>query len=295
MHEAIHFPHLGIYAQHVGKSISIFKFDIAYYGILIGLGMMIGIFVAVAEARRTRQHVEDYFDLAIWTNIFAIIGARLYYVIFSWENYKRNILSIFYLREGGLAIYGGVIAAVITVYVFAKRKELSFVRLLDTAVLGLVIGQAIGRWGNYFNREAFGGYTDSLFAMQLPVDAVRAADITDKMRTHMVKIGGVSFIQVHPTFLYESLWCLILFVILLYYRRNKKFEGELFLVYVFGYGLGRSWIEGLRTDQLLMPGSGWPVSQVIAIICVAGSAALIFYGRKKAKRRVLLRKRRVRR
>lgn len=291
MHEAIYFPHLGIGAEHIGKGISVFGFEIAYYGILIGTGILLGIVVAVLEARRTRQHVEDYFDLAIYSVIFAIIGARLYYVVFSWENYKGRIWSILNLREGGLAIYGGVIAAVITVFVFARVKSLSFARLLDTAVPGLVLGQVIGRWGNFFNREAFGEYTDGLFAMQLPVDAVRSADITEQMRTHMIKIDGISYIQVHPTFLYESVWCLMLFVILMLCRKHKQFEGELFLIYIFGYGLGRIWIEGLRTDQLLMPGIGWPVSQVVAGVCMVVSVLSMLYGRKQAKRKVLLRKR----
>lgn len=290
MNWAIHFPHLGIHLEHVGKAISIFGFDIAYYGIIIGIGMLVGIFIAAAEAKRTQQNPETYFDLAIYAIIFAIIGARLYYVIFSWDYYKGHLLSIFNLREGGLAIYGGVIAAVITVFVFASIKGLTAPQLLDTACLGLIAGQMIGRWGNFFNREAFGEYTDSLFAMQLPVDAVRAADITDKMQEHLVRIDGASFIQVHPTFLYESLWCLAVLILLLIYRKKKKFQGEIFLMYLFLYALGRVWIEGLRTDQLCLPGIGWPVSQVLAGILVIVSPVLIIHGRKREERRKHLRR-----
>lgn len=291
MQDAIYFPHFGIYMEHVGKSVSVFKFEIAYYGILIGAGILLGIVVTAMEARRTRQNVEDYFDLVICSVIFSIIGARLYYVIFSGENYKGRLLSILNLREGGLAIYGGIIAAVITVFVFSKVKGLSFAVLLDTAVLGLVLGQFVGRWGNFFNREAFGEYTDSLFAMQLPVDAVRSSYITDQMRMHMENIAGVNFIQVHPTFFYESIWCLVLFFVLLLYRHHKKFEGEVFLIYAFGYGVGRIWIEGLRTDQLILHGLGWPVSQVLAGICIVVSVVLIIQGRMRARRSVRSRSR----
>ena len=164
--------------------------------------------------------------------------------------YKDNLKNIFNIREGGLAIYGGVIAAIITVIIFAKVKKLSAAVIFDTACLGLVAGQMIGRWGNFFNREAFGEYTDSLLAMRLPLDAVRSSDVTELMREHIETVKGVSYIQVHPTYLYESLWCLMVLVLLLLYRKHKKFNGEVFLLYLFGYGLGRAWIEGLRTDQL---------------------------------------------
>lgn len=283
MHTTIEFPHIGIHLESVGNHISVFGFDIAYYGIIIGLGILAGIVIAVLEARRTGQNPEDYYDLAIYAVIFAIIGARLYYVIFSWDMYKDNLLSIVNIRQGGLAIYGGVIAAVITVIVFARIKKLSAPLLMDTAGLGLVAGQMIGRWGNFFNREAFGEYTDWLLAMRLPVDAVRGSDITERMREHMETVEGVSYIQVHPTFLYESLWCLLILVLLLAYRRHRRFDGEVFLVYLAGYGFGRFWIEQLRTDQLLLPGVGFPVSQLLAGVLVVVSAGLIIYKRRKAR------------
>lgn len=285
MQDAVYFPHLGIRLSHVGKSVSVFGFPITYYGLLIGLAMIVGICIAAAEAKRTKQKPEDYFDLAVFAFIFAIIGARIYYVIFDWSTYKSDILSIFNIRQGGLAIYGGVIAAVITVFVFAARKKLSAWKILDTAVLGLVAGQVIGRWGNFFNREAFGEYTNGLFAMQLPVDAVRVSDITDKMRAHLVKIEGASFIQVHPTFLYESLWCLLLLIFLLWVRKKKEFDGEIFLMYMFGYGLGRFWIEGLRTDQLLIPATKLPVSQILALLFAVFSAFLIVCNHKRVIRK----------
>lgn len=283
MHRTIDFPNIGIHLESVGDHITVFGFDIAYYGMLIGLGILAGIFIAAAEAKWTKQKTEDYYDLTIYAVIFSIIGARLYYVIFSWDMYKDDLLSIFNIRQGGLAIYGGVIAAIITVCIFAKKRKMSAPLIMDTAGLGLVAGQMIGRWGNFFNREAFGEYTDGLLAMRLPLDAVRSSDVTELMRKHMETVDGVSYIQVHPTFLYESLWCLMVLVVMLLYRKYKKFDGEVFLLYLFGYGVGRFWIEGLRTDQLLIPGWGFPVSQALAGVLVIGSLLLIFYNRRKKK------------
>ena len=237
--------------------------------------------MAVMEAKRSGQNPDTYYDLVIYAVIFSVIGARIYYVIFSWDMYKDDLKSIFNIRQGGLAIYGGVIAAIITVIIFARVKKLSAPLIFDTAGLGLVTGQMIGRWGNFFNREAFGEYTNNLFAMRLPVDAVRSGDITDLMRKHMEIEDGVSYIQVHPTFLYESLWCMMILILLLLYRRHKKFDGEIFLMYLGGYGLGRLWIEGLRTDQLWIPGTEIPISQVLAGMLVIVSAGIIVYNRKK--------------
>ena len=174
MHYDISFPNLGIELEHVGKSVSIFGFQVAYYGIIIGAAILIGFLIATSEAKRTRQNPDDYLDMGIIGVIAGIVGARLYFVIFSWDLYKDNLLDIFNLREGGLAIYGGVIAAVIATFVLARIKHLSPFQILDTIALALLNGQMLGRWGNFFNREAFGEYTDSLFAMRLPLDAVRS-------------------------------------------------------------------------------------------------------------------------
>ena len=283
MNYDISFPNIGIYLDHVGKSISVFGFEIAYYGIIIGSAILIGFLIATAEAKQTRQNPEDYLDMGIIGVIAGIAGARIYYVIFSWDMYKDNLLDIFNLREVGLAIYGGVIGAVIAVFVLARVKRLSPFQILDTVAMEILNGQMLGRWGNFFNREAFGGYTDSLFAMRLPLDAVRSSDVTEQMRAHIETIGGVDYIQVHPTFLYESAWCAVLLIILVLYRKHKKYEGELFLLYVFGYGLGRVWIEGLRTDQLLLPGIGLPVSQLLAGIIVVVAGGALLYLRKRHK------------
>lgn len=284
MDTMIAFPNIGIYLEDVGDHITVFNFDIAFYGMIIGLGILTGIFIAVKEAKRTGQNPEDYLDFAMYAVIFSIIGARIYYVVFSWDMYKDDLLSILNIRQGGLAIYGGVIAAVITAFVYARIRKMSAPLIFDTAGLGLVAGQAIGRWGNFFNREAFGEYTDSLFAMRLPVSAVRSSDITEFMWENMETIDGVDFIQVHPTFLYESLWCLMVLVLLLLYRKHKKFDGEVFLFYLFGYGSGRVWIESLRTDQLLLPNTTVPVSQLLAGVLVVASLGMIVYFRRKIKK-----------
>ena len=277
----INFPNLGIYLDHVGKNISIFGFSIAYYGIVIVTGMMIAIWIAQREAKRTGQNPEQYLDLAMIGIAAGILGARIYYVIFAWDYYKDDLLSIFNIRQGGLAIYGGIIGACIAVVIYSRKKKQNFSLLMDTASMSIVFGQIMGRWGNFFNREAFGDYTNNLFAMQLPVSAVRADEITQKMWDHVVTVNGVEYIQVHPTFLYESLWNVGVLLFLFWFRKRKKFNGEVFLMYLIGYGLGRIWIEGLRTDQLLLPVVGLPVSQLLSGCLVVGCTILVVWKRKK--------------
>ena len=277
----INFPNLGIYLDHVGKNISIFGFSIAYYGIVIVTGMMIAIWIAQREAKRTGQNPEQYLDLAMIGIAAGILGARIYYVIFAWDYYKDDLLSIFNIRQGGLAIYGGIIGARIAVVIYSRKKKQNFSLLMDTASMSIVFGQIMGRWGNFFNREAFGDYTNNLFAMQLPVSAVRANEITQKMWDHVVTVNGVEYIQVHPTFLYESLWNVGVLLFLFWFRKRKKFNGEVFLMYLIGYGLGRIWIEGLRTDQLLLPVVGLPVSQLLSGCLVVGCTILVVWKRKK--------------
>lgn len=277
----INFPNLGIYLDHVGKNISIFGFSIAYYGIVIVTGMMIAIWIAQREAKRTGQNPEQYLDLAMIGIAAGILGARIYYVIFAWDYYKDDLLSIFNIRQGGLAIYGGIIGACIAVVIYSRKKKQNFGLLMDTASMSIVFGQIMGRWGNFFNREAFGDYTNNLFAMQLPVSAVRANEITQKMWDHVVTVNGVEYIQVHPTFLYESLWNVSVLLFLFWFRKRKKFNGEVFLMYLIGYGLGRIWIEGLRTDQLLLPVVELPVSQLLSGCLVVGCTILVVWKRKK--------------
>lgn len=283
----IRFPNLGISLEHVGKTISIGGFSIAYYGIIIAFGMVAGFLMASWQAKRLNQDREMVLDLALWDIIFAVISARLYYVLFSWDYYSQNPMEIFNIRGGGMAIYGGVIGGVITTFVFARIKKLSFYELLDIACTGLLVGQIFGRWGNFFNREAFGGYTDNLFAMQLKRSDVRAGDVTRELLSHIVTLDGVEYIQVHPTFLYESLWNIVVLIIILWYTRKRKFKGQLFLMYLCGYGLGRFWIEGLRVDQLKLFGTQLAVSQLLSGILCVGSFSVLFYQWVKRKRQKL--------
>ena len=277
MHENIDFPHLEIYLEHVGKTISVKGFEIAYYGIVIAAGMLAGILLAFLRARRTGQKVSDYENLALFGIVFGIIGARLYYVIFSWEDYKGDLKSILNIREGGLAIYGGLIAAVLTMLIYARVQKLSFLQIADTICPSFAAGQMIGRWGNFFNREAFGEYTDGLFAMRLPIDAVRSGDITDRMREHITAVDGVRTIQAHPTFLYESLWCLLLLIVLLLlsYKGRNVFRGQIMLTYLGGYGLGRVFIEALRTDSLMI--GPFAVSQLLSAVLAVVCFGIIIY------------------
>lgn len=260
----IAFPNLGIYLRNVPKSFSIFGFEIALYGVIIGIGVLCGVLLASHVAKKENMDADMIWDFAIYAIIFSIIGARIYYVIFSWDLYKDNLIGILNLRNGGLAIYGGVIAAFITLWVYCKIKKQSFLQIADACVPGLVLGQVIGRWGNFTNREVFGEYTNSLLAMRLPIDAVRSSDISEKIAANIVE--GTNYIQVHPTFLYESLWNLALLLLMLCYRQHKKFEGEQWLLYLGGYGLGRAWIEGIRTDTLFLPHTTIAVSQLLAVV-----------------------------
>jgi phosphatidylglycerol:prolipoprotein diacylglycerol transferase len=259
----IAFPNLGIYLKNVPKDFSIFGFPIAFYGLFVGLGVIAGILMASCQAARTGQDREDYWDLAFYAVTSAIIGTRAFYVIFRWDAYKDNLLSIFNLRNGGLAVYGGVIGGFAALFVYCKLKKKNALLMGDTAVPGLILGQIIGRLGNFTNREVFGEYTDNLLAMRLPVRAVRSGDISGSLAAHIP--AGANYIQAHPTFLYEMIWNLMILTIMLLYTRHKKFHGQICLIYLGGYGLGRFFIEGIRTDQLFIPGTQIPVNQVLAM------------------------------
>ncbi len=277
----IAFPNLGIYLKDVPRSFSVFGFEIAFYGLLIGAGVLAGIMMAAHMAKVTGQNPEEYWDFAIYAVIFSIIGARIYYVIFAWDFYRNDLLGIFRLRNGGLAIYGGVIAAFITLFVYCRIRKRNPLLMGDNCMPGLILGQAIGRWGNFMNREVFGEYYNGLFSMQLPVEAVRSRDISENIAAHIPQ--GANYINVHPTFLYESVWNLLVFAALLCFRKHKKFHGELCLLYFGGYGLGRFFIEGIRTDTLFIPGTEIPVSQVLALLMVVFSVTVDVVVRIKGK------------
>ena len=268
------FPHLGIEFSNVSRvAFSIFGFNIFWYAILIILGITAGYFTALIEAKRTGQKQEQYMDLLLVAGFSALIGLRLFFVIFNWELYRDNPLDIILgIRGGGLAIFGGIIACIIAVYVFSRMRKLNVWLVLDTCAPSFALGQVIGRWGNFFNREAFGGFTDNIFAMRIVRDQV-GGPVTPEILAQTVIDRGVEYIQVHPTFLYESMWNLGVFALLTLYRPHKKFEGEIFWLYLLGYGFARFFIEGLRTDQLML--GAMPVSQMMAALIFVSAVLAI--------------------
>ncbi len=277
----IWFVNLGIRITDLQKSFSIGDFSIAYYGLILGSGVLFGLLVATIMAKKNGENPEIYLDLAIYGTIFGIICARTYYVAFSWDYYRNNLPEIFNLRGGGIAMYGSAIGAVLTVVVYSRIKKLNFGQLCDTASCGLITGQIVGRWGNFVNCEAFGGYTDNLLAMRLNVDKVHSYMISQELADKMITVDGVNYIQVHPTFLYESLWNLGVLIIMILFTKHKKWNGEVFCLYLIGYGIGRFWIESLRTDQLQIGDTGIAISQVVALVTAAVGAFLIVYNRRK--------------
>ena len=278
----IAFPNLGIYLTNVPKTIMIGSFGIAIYGVVIALGMLLGLTLSSRVAARTGQDPDVIWDLGPALLFFSVLGARIYYVIFMWDMYRDDPIQIFNLRVGGLAIYGGIIAGFITIYVYCRIKKQKFPLVLDTVMYGLLVGQILGRWGNFFNREVFGEYTNNLLAMRIPVSMVRERDISASIAAHMTE--GTNYIQVHPTFLYEGLWNLMLLIFLLLYLKHKKFDGEIALLYFAGYGIGRAIIESIRTDQLYITGTTIPVSMALGIAMAVVSIAADIVIRTKLRR-----------
>ena len=279
----IWFVNLGIKINNLDRvAFNIFGIDVYWYGIIIACGMILGLLVTLKEAKGTGQNTDFYIDTVIISTIISILFARLYYVIFSWDYYKNHLNEIFSIRNGGIAIYGAIIGAILSAIIICKIKKQRFLKVADTFTFAFLIGQIIGRWGNFVNREAFGGYTDSLFAMRYLKEQVSniPQDVLDKV----VNVNGIEYIQVHPTFLYESLWNIVVLIILYTFRKHKKFDGQLMAMYFIGYGLGRFWIEGMRTDSLMIGSTNIPVSQVLSIILVIVFIIYIFININNTKK-----------
>ena len=275
------FQNLGIQFMNLNEvAFTLFGVEIYWYALFIATGFIGGLTIASLIARRTGQDPDIYSDFMVYCLIAAIVGARLYYVAFEWDSYRGDLIKILNIRQGGLGIYGGIIASILTLYVFTRVKKLSFWLMCDTAVAGLAFGQMIGRMGNFVNKEAFGGYTDNIFAMS--IKASEAKYIPAELMDKMTEIGGVPYIQVHPTFLYEAMWSLGTIAIILLWFRMKKFDGEVFFVYMLSYGVGRFWIENLRTDQLIIGNTGIAVSMLLAAVFVVVSLVAIVLGRRRA-------------
>jgi len=278
----IWFPYLGIEIEHLSKiAFRIGNITVAWYGVLISCGVIAGLLIARHLAKKSGQDPDFYTDFLIYALIIGLLGARFYYVIFEWENYKDNLISVFDFRSGGLGIYGGVIAAVITAVIYCRVKKKPLLELLDTAMPGLAIGQAIGRWGNFFNQECFGSYTDNFFAMRLNVKT--AAYTTTELTKMAISKGGVTYIQVHPTFLYESFGCLVILAIMLLVFKRRKFKGQIAFIYMIGYGILRAFVESLRTDQLLIWNTNIPISVVVSAVMALAGVVLMFVFARKAR------------
>lgn len=270
------FPHLGIEIGNLPSGFNIGSFHIAFYGVLIAIGMVLAVLIAMQRAKKTNQYPDHYVDIGIISIICAIIGARLYYVMFSLDQYT-SFWQIFNIRQGGLAIYGGLIGGILATFFVCRYKKISFLRTLDTAAPGIVLAQAIGRWGNFFNKEAYGGYTDSLFAMQIKYSEASGV-VSEELVKNMVEVNGTKYIQVHPTYLYESAWCLLLFIILMLVSKLAQYNGEILLWYIGGYALERAFVEGLRTDQLRI-GNTIAVSQLLSVALLAASLTILVINR----------------
>ena len=260
----ISFPMLGGVRINPPSYFTLFGRPIYFYGVLIGLGFLLAIVFCAKRAKRFGLKEDDVYDVAIWLIPCSILGARLYYVLFRFDYYRVHPDELFSVWNGGLAIYGGVIAGVLTVYLVCRHKKIPVPAMLDNLCYGLLIGQIIGRWGNFLNREAFGAVTDIFCRMGLT-----APDGTT--------------VYVHPTFLYESLWNLGVLLFLLWFERTgrRRFDGHCVALYFLLYGLGRFWIEGLRTDSLYIGNTGVRVSQALSLALVIASAALLLYMRRR--------------
>lgn len=260
----ITFPNLGIRVNPSPVAFTVFGKEIYWYGVIIACGFVLAALYMMKRAKTFGLTDDDVLDMLLWAVPIGVVCARAYYCIFYWELFRDNPISVLYIWQGGLAIYGGVIGGGLTLLVVARVKKMPAAVLLDVAALGVIIGQFCGRWGNFMNREAFGAVTDSFLKMGLENAA-----------------GEV--VYYHPTFLYESVWNLAGFIALHFYVRRRRFDGELFLLYMAWYGLGRAWIEGLRTDSLYLFSTGIRVSQLLAAVFFVVAAGLLvwMYVRRK--------------
>ncbi len=260
----ISFHALGIDLMVDRVAFRIFGIPVYWYGILIATGLVLAILYGIRESKRVGLSQDDLLNMILWSVPVAIVTARLYYVIFSWEQYAGNWMSVFDIRSGGLAIYGGIIGVILVLFFYCRQKKISIGMVLDVLAIGLLIGQAVGRWGNFVNGEAFGSATDLPWAM------------TIKEGSRMIAW------RVHPTFFYESVWNAIGIFALLFYRRFHSFSGEEFCGYLVWYGLGRAWIEGFRADSLYI--GSVRVSQMLAIATVLLGISIILYQRRKNRK-----------
>lgn len=266
MKHTIGFPGFGWEFTLDRVAFTLFGKDIYWYGLIIALGLVLGTFIALKNAKKIDLSTEYIYDYLLWAIPACIIGARTYYVATSWSDYRDNPISALYFWEGGIAVYGAIIAAIITMIIFCKVKKISLYDMLDCCSIGLILGQAIGRWGNFVNMEAYGGVT------------------TLPWRMSIEEAGRI--LEVHPTFLYESLWNFIGFALLLFlFYKKRSFQGKVFWTYLLWYGIGRFFIEGLRTDSLYV--GEFKISQIVAILSVIASIIMLIRLKRTKERNQL--------
>ena len=262
----ISFPSLGIDIDPV-REFAVGPLSVHMYGLVIAFGLVLAVVYAMRRSSQFGLTEDHVLDGVLWVTPFAFLCARAYYCAFRWDLYAANPISVLYIWQGGIAIYGGVLGAILGMLVFCKIKRISLGATLDLVLMGFLIGQAIGRWGNFFNREAFGAETDAWLRMGL------YSPLTDTITYH------------HPTFLYESLWNAAGFAVLHFLSKKRTFDGQIALGYVLWYGLGRTFIEGLRTDSLYIPGTALRVSQVLAAVsCITAAVVLAYFVIKPPKK-----------
>lgn len=276
----IAFPNLGIFIETLRNNFHIGNFTIAYYGVIIAIGMLVGFYVAVYFGKKIGVSEDTLYDIFILVVIFGIIGARAYYVLFRLDYYQIRPYEILDIRAGGLAVFGGIILGTIAIVVYSIIKKVNILQILDATMIGVVIGQAIGRYGNFFNMEAFGGYTNNLFAMRMRMDYLDQSNITFEQSLNIIEENGLKYIQAHPTFFYESIFNIILFIVLAYIVNKKyRFKGQVLATYLIGYGIIRFFIESLRTDSLMF--MGLKVSQIVAVACIIVGIIIYIYNNRK--------------
>lgn len=278
----VSFPGLGLDFEVNRVAFSIGDLPVYWYGILIALGFILAILYVSRRAREFGVDADRMLDVILGGAIGGIVGARAYYVILQWDYYGQNLSQIFNTRSGGMAIYGGLIGGVLIGLLMCKIRRVKFMPALDLVVGGFLIGQGIGRWGNFVNIEAFGANTSLPWGMSSSV-------ITDYLTQHEAELEAIGMdidpnMPVHPTFLYESLWCLLGFAFIAWYTRRRKFDGELTLLYMMWYGAGRAVIEGLRTDSLMFPGTSLRASQVLAAAMAVVAAIIWIVKTSKVKK-----------
>lgn len=277
MTQLVGFPGLGLEFEINPLAFSLGSIHIYWYGIIVTTGIFLSILYILRRSKEFGLDPDQLLDLAMFAVFAGMIGARIYYVAFSWDYYKDHLIDIFKIYEGGIAIYGGLIGGAIAVYYLCKRYQMKFLPVLDLAGTGLLLGQGIGRWGNFVNVEAFGSNTTLPWGMTAPRISTYLMAVKDSLAQNGVIVDPA--MPVHPTFLYESIWCLIGFGVLVWYTSRRRFDGELLLLYAIWNGSGRFVIEGLRTDSLML--GSIRISQLLAGLAVLISIAVLLYIRKK--------------